>query len=50
VPALYAGASSYAGLDRVDISVPKNLVGMGDVRVYLVADGAATDAVGLKTQ
>jgi len=50
VPALYAGASSYAGLNRVDISVPKNLAGMGAVRVYLVTDGVASNAVGPKTQ
>jgi uncharacterized protein (TIGR03437 family) len=50
VPVLYAGASSYAGLDQVDISVPKSLAGMGDVRVYVVADGAASNAVGLKIQ
>jgi len=50
VPVLYAGASSYAGLDQVDISVPRSLAGTGDVRVYLVADGVASNAAGLKIQ
>ena len=50
VPVLYAGASSYAGLDQVDISVPRSLAGTGDVRVYLVADGVASNPAGLKIQ
>jgi uncharacterized protein (TIGR03437 family) len=50
VPVIYAGASSYAGLDQVDISIPKSLAGTGDVRVYLVADGVASNAAGLNVQ
>jgi uncharacterized protein (TIGR03437 family) len=50
VPVIYAGTSSYAGLDQVDISIPKSLAGMGDVRVYLVADGVASNVVGLNLQ
>jgi uncharacterized protein (TIGR03437 family) len=51
VPVLYAGPNSgYAGLDQVDISIPKNLQGAGDVRVYLVADGVLSNVVGLKIQ
>jgi uncharacterized protein (TIGR03437 family) len=49
-PVLYAGPSSYAGLDQVDISVPKSLAGTGNVRVYVVADGVASNVVGLKIQ
>jgi uncharacterized protein (TIGR03437 family) len=49
-PVLYAGASSYAGLDQVDISVPKSLAGTGDVRAYLVADGVASNAASLRIQ
>jgi uncharacterized protein (TIGR03437 family) len=47
VPVVYAGASGYAGEDQVDISIPRSLAGTGDVRVYLVADGVASNAVAL---
>jgi uncharacterized protein (TIGR03437 family) len=50
VPVLYAGASSFAGLDQVDISIPKSLAGLGDVRVYLMANGTASNVVGLNLQ
>ena len=39
IPVLYAGPSSSAGLDQVNISIPRTLAGSGNVRVYLVADG-----------
>jgi uncharacterized protein (TIGR03437 family) len=51
VPCLYAGpVAAYAGLDQVNISIPKSLAGTGDVRVYVVADGVASNAVGLNIQ
>jgi uncharacterized protein (TIGR03437 family) len=51
VPVLYAGPSpSFAGLDQVNISIPKSLAGAGSVRVYLVADGVASNVVGLSVQ
>jgi uncharacterized protein (TIGR03437 family) len=51
VPVLYAGlVAAYPGLDQLNISIPKSLAGMGDVRVYLVADGVASNVVGLKIQ
>jgi uncharacterized protein (TIGR03437 family) len=50
VPVLYAGPSGYLGEDQVDISIPRSLAASGDVRVYLVADGAASNVVGLKIQ
>jgi uncharacterized protein (TIGR03437 family) len=51
VPCLYAGpVAAYAGLDQMNISIPKNLAGTGDVRVYVVADGVASNVVGLKIQ
>ena len=51
VPVLYAGAvAAYAGLDQVNISIPRSLAGAGDVRVYLVADGVVSNAVVLKVQ
>jgi hypothetical protein len=31
----------------VNISIPASLAGAGDVRVYLVADGVASNVVGL---
>jgi uncharacterized protein (TIGR03437 family) len=51
VACLYAGpVAAYAGLDQVNISIPKSLAGTGDARVYVVADGVASNAVGLKIQ
>ena len=51
VPVLYAGAvAAYAGLDQVNVSIPKSLAGAGDVRVYVMADGAMSNAVVLKVQ
>ena len=51
VPVLYAGpVAAYAGLDQVNISIPKSLAGAGDVRVYVVADGVVSNVVGLKMQ
>jgi uncharacterized protein (TIGR03437 family) len=51
VPVLYAGAvAAYAGLDQVNISIPRSLAGAGDVRVYVTADGAMSNAVGLNVQ
>jgi uncharacterized protein (TIGR03437 family) len=51
VPVLYAGpVAAYAGLDQVNISIPKTLAGTGDARVYVVADGVASNVVALKIQ
>lgn len=51
VPVLYAGpVSADAGLDQVNISIPKTLAGSGDVRVYLIADGVTSNVVGLTLQ
>jgi uncharacterized protein (TIGR03437 family) len=48
---LYAGpVAAYAGLDQVKISIPKSLAGTGDVRVYLIANGVASNMVGLNVQ
>ncbi len=51
VPVLYAGpVAAYPGLDQINISIPKSLAGTGDVRVYVVADGVASNVVGLYIQ
>lgn len=51
VPVLYAGqVAGFPGLDQVNISIPQSLAGSGDARAYLVADGAASNVVGLKIQ
>jgi uncharacterized protein (TIGR03437 family) len=51
VPVLYAGqVAGFPGLDQVNISIPQSLAGSGDVRVYLVADGAVSNVVVLKIQ
>jgi uncharacterized protein (TIGR03437 family) len=46
----YAGAASTPGLDQVNIAIPRSLAGTGHVLVYLVADGAASNAVSLSIQ
>lgn len=46
-PVQFFGATSDAGLDQVNIEIPQALAGSGDVRLYLVVDGAATNVVGL---
>jgi uncharacterized protein (TIGR03437 family) len=51
VPVLYAGlVAAYPGLDQINISIPRSLAGSGDVRVYVVADGVASNTVGLNIQ
>jgi uncharacterized protein (TIGR03437 family) len=51
VPVLYAGAANgYSGLDQVNISIPRSLAGAGTVRVYLIADEAASNVVSLAFQ
>jgi uncharacterized protein (TIGR03437 family) len=50
VPVLYHGPSASAGLDQVNISIPKTLAGAGDVRLYVVADGTNSNGVGLRIQ
>jgi uncharacterized protein (TIGR03437 family) len=51
VPVLYAGlVAAYPGLDQINISIPKSLAGLGDVRLYVVADGVASNVVGLNIQ
>ncbi|HMD50358.1 MAG TPA: hypothetical protein VKG79_14710 [Bryobacteraceae bacterium] len=51
VPTYYAGpVAAYPGLDQVNIAIPQSLAGSGDVRVYVVVDGVASNAVGLTLQ
>lgn len=51
VPVIYYGAvASDAGLDQVNIQIPQSLAGAGDVRLYLVADGVASNVVGITIQ
>ena len=46
VPVLAFGAESeYEGLDRVDISLPSSLAGLGEASVYLDADGEVSNMV-----
>jgi uncharacterized protein (TIGR03437 family) len=48
VPMLYAGAQGqFAGLDQINISLPKSLAGTGTASVYLVADGKMSNVVSL---
>ncbi len=50
VPVLYAGPAATPGLDQVNISIPRSLAGAGDARVYLIADGNASNVAGLSIQ
>jgi uncharacterized protein (TIGR03437 family) len=51
LPNLYAGpVAAYVGLDQVNVAIPKSLAGAGDIRVYIVADGVASNVVGLNIQ
>ncbi len=51
VPVYYAGpVAAYAGLDQVNIAIFRSLAGSGDVRVYCVVDGIASNAVSLTLQ
>lgn len=51
MPVLYPGpVAACPGLDQVNISIPKSLAVTGDVRVYLIADGVASNVVGLNIQ
>lgn len=45
-PALFAGAQGeYAGLDQVNIELPRSLKGRGDVSVVCTVDGSGSNAV-----
>jgi uncharacterized protein (TIGR03437 family) len=47
----YAGAQGeYQGLDQVNVVIPKTLAGMGEVSVYLVADGKVSNMTTIKIQ
>jgi len=47
----YAGAQGqYQGLDQVNVALPKNLAGMGEVSVYVVADGIPSNMVTINVQ
>ncbi len=52
-PALvqYAGAQGqYQGLDQVNVALPTSLAGMGEVSVYLVADGKVSNMTTVNIQ
>jgi uncharacterized protein (TIGR03437 family) len=47
----FAGAQGqYQGLDQVNISLPSSLAGMGEVSVYLIADGHVSNMVTVNIQ
>jgi len=46
VPVLYAGAQTeFAGLDQVNVEIPKALRGRGEVPVIVTVDGQTTNTV-----
>ncbi|MBZ5624140.1 MAG: hypothetical protein LAQ69_36395 [Acidobacteriia bacterium] len=50
VPPAYAPVAAFAGLDQVNIPIPKALAGTGTIRLYVIADGAASNVVSLRIQ
>ena len=51
VPVPYAGAQSqYAGLDQVNIAIPRALAGTGEASVYVVADGKTSNMTTINVQ
>ncbi len=51
VPVLYFGAQQqYAGLDQINISIPRSLAGIGEASVYLIADGRMSNMVTVNIQ
>jgi uncharacterized protein (TIGR03437 family) len=50
-PVLYAGAQGeLVGLDQVNVSLPRNLMGRGSVNLTLTVDGKATNSVQISVQ
>jgi uncharacterized protein (TIGR03437 family) len=51
VPWQYAGAQNqYQGLDQVNVALPRSLADMGEVGVYLVADGKPSNMTTINIQ
>jgi uncharacterized protein (TIGR03437 family) len=51
VPVLYAGAQGqYAGLDQINISLPRSLAGTGEASVNVVADGKTSNMTTINLQ
>ena len=47
----YAGAQGqYQGLDQVNVALPRSLAGMGEVSVYVVADGTTSNMTTVNIQ
>ena len=46
----FAAQSQYAGLDQVNVRVPRELQGRGEVDLLLKADGKAANAVKVRVQ
>ena len=46
VPVDYAGAQgSFAGLDQINLKIPRSLIGRGEVSIEFIVDGKAANAV-----
>lgn len=46
LPVLYAGPQGvFAGLDQINIELPRALAGLGEIEITLIADGVATNLV-----
>ncbi len=46
IPVLFAGAQGdYAGLDQVNLQIPRALIGRGEVDLVLIVDGRQSNVV-----
>ncbi len=49
-PVQFAAQGQYQGLDQVNVALPASLAGMGEVSVYLVADGKTSNMTTINVQ
>jgi uncharacterized protein (TIGR03437 family) len=45
VPAVYAAQPEYAGLDQINLQIPRSFAGAGQVTIVITVDGRASNAV-----
>jgi hypothetical protein len=45
VPAVHAAQPEYAGLDQINLEIPRSLAGAGQVTIVITVDGRASNAV-----
>jgi uncharacterized protein (TIGR03437 family) len=45
VPAVHAAQPEYAGLDQINLQIPRDFAGAGVVTIVITVDGRASNAV-----